>query len=435
MEMVTCEEFERELRGALAHLYDPHYRPSEMLCAFVGCDPQAGVLAFQNTIAHMVESLEPIPNTPSTARTRRIYDVLYNRFVLKLTQEETANRLHMSRSSIQRAQREAVRALARMFWERGQPSTQPPEKQIQVDRERLPGGELPSNQAADWRSQVQRELASLQASAPDTVSDVEEVIGSVLEFKDALLSKLGTDVEVRSVQSGLVSAVHPSVLSQILIVALERLARYAPNGQIAIYARLEDGNVKITLTGTVTAEGRPTESDLIGEILLPEDVSVEVCIDGAQVFLWVEAPAMGRSTVLVVDDNPDMARFYRRSTEGTRYHILHITQGQGLFETIEATEPDIIVLDVMLPDVDGWRLLMRLHEDPATRSIPVIVCSVVKEEALAFSLGAAIYLPKPIRRHDFIQALDQALYPVSGGAPVSQVNSGTTRQTKAPRPS
>jgi len=187
------------------------------------------------------------------------------------------------------------------------------------------------------------------------------------------------------------------------------LARHTSTEKITIFARLEDGNVKIALTGSVAAEDRFTESDLVRDILTPEDVSVQVCVENDHIFLWIEVVSVGRTTVLAVDDNLDMARFYRRCTEGSRYHIVHTAQGQSLFETIETTAPDVIVLDIMLPDVDGWQLLMHLHEDPATRSIPVIVCSVVREEDLPLSLGAALYLPKPVRHREFIQALDRVL--------------------------
>jgi CheY-like chemotaxis protein len=149
-------------------------------------------------------------------------------------------------------------------------------------------------------------------------------------------------------------------------------------------------------------------------------------VDEDHVFLWAEMPSVGRIIVLAVDDNPDMARFYRRSAEGTSYRIVHVAQGQEAFKTIEAIAPDIIVLDVMLPDVDGWQLLMHLHEHHATRSIPVIVCTVVREEELALSLGAALYLPKPVRPHEFIQALDQALPQASVKAPISRANNGAT---------
>jgi CheY-like chemotaxis protein len=59
---------------------------------------------------------------------------------------------------------------------------------------------------------------------------------------------------------------------------------------------------------------------------------------------------------------------------------------------------------------------MRLHQDPTTRSIPVIICSVVQEEDLALSLGAAGYLPKPVQPREFVTALDQVLPPVAAAA-------------------
>ena len=124
-----------------------------------------------------------------------------------------------------------------------------------------------------------------------------------------------------------------------------------------------------------------------------------------------------------MDDNPDMARLYRRYSEGTRYHIVHVAHGRDLIETVRVVAPDLILLDVMLPDADGWDLLMRLHTDPKTRAIPVIVCTVVKEEELALSLGAAYYLAKPVRPHEFIRVLDKVLPRVSATLPTKPAHS------------
>jgi CheY-like chemotaxis protein len=422
--MITCEEFERELHEALAHLYDPDYQPSEALCAAIGCETQDGVLGVQTAMLRAIESLKPPSNTPPTAHTRQVHALLHNRFVLKLTQEETADRMHISRTSVHRAQRKAVHTLARALRERSQAQGPATQARLQEPGGQPPGEEAPGSQAVDWQSQVQRELASLQAKAPDRVSDVGGVIGSALEFVNPLTSEHGVHLEVRSLQPGLVATVHPVVLHQILISAMRRLARSMSNGRIAIYARLEDGNVRITLTGAVAAEGGLREDDLVRDIPVSQDVSLKTYIDGVQVFVWIEAPSVGKVTVLVVDDNEDMARFYKGATVGTRYHIVHITQGRSLFDALAAIAPDAIVLDVMLPDIDGWRLLMRLREDPATRSIPVLVCSVVREEDLALSLGAMRYLPKPVRPREFIQALDQVLPPAAAGASISPASNG-----------
>jgi len=389
--MVSYKEFEQEFQEALRHLYDPDYQPCEALCAaIIGCDFGDGMPAVRTAILHGIESLEPPPNTPPTALTRQVHGLLHNRFVLKLTQEETAYQLNVSRRTVNRLQHKAVNVLAGTLWRHSQT--------VESD-----------TQISDWQSQMQRELDSLQAKAPNAPYDVGEAISSVLGFVGPLASKLGIRLEVRSVQPGLVAAIHPVLLHQVLLSALRRFAPYVSDGHVAVYARLEDGNVKITLTGTTAVRDGLSERDFARGIPISKDVSIKVCVDGTQAFVWISVPSMGKVTVLVVDDNEDMARFFRDCTIGTRYHIVHIAQGSALFEAVEATAPDVIVLDVMLPDIDGWRLLMRLHENPTTRSIPVIICSVVQEEDLALSLGAAHYLPKPVRPREFIQALDQVL--------------------------
>lgn len=70
----------------------------------------------------------------------------------------------------------------------------------------------------------------------------------------------------------------------------------------------------------------------------------------------------------------------------------------------------------MLPGSDGWELLTDLQARAETQSIPIIVCSVVKREALVWSLGAALYLPKPVWRRAFIGALDAVYGQIGGGS-------------------
>jgi CheY-like chemotaxis protein len=70
-------------------------------------------------------------------------------------------------------------------------------------------------------------------------------------------------------------------------------------------------------------------------------------------------------------------------------------------------QPQAIALDAMMPDVDGWEILQALQADPATRHIPVLVCSVWEEPQLAFSLGAAGFLKKPITQRELLAALQR----------------------------
>jgi CheY-like chemotaxis protein len=403
---MISKELEQLLREALAGLHDSSYQPPPALCELLGCNSADGALPVQAALIRAIETLQPPADTPPLAHSRQVHDLLYGRWVLKLTWGETAERLHMSLSSVQRAQNSALYTLAQILWDRRAAERQP--ALLQADG---PAAAEEQGEAPNWRSQVERELAALQESAPDAVCDTGETIAGVLELVRAAGPSLGVDVEAQSVQPGLIAAVHPGALRQTLLTAVRELAQHTENGHVVLRARLESGKVKIALTGRVAPASRLSKELLIANVLTTKEMVLHADLHDRQAFLWIELPSVGALTVLVVDDNPDMVRFYQRSTEGTRYHIVHVAHEQTLFDSVTALHPDVIVLDVMLPAIDGWHLLMRLHDDPATRTIPVIVCSVVKEEALAMSLGAALYLPKPVRHSEFTAALDRVLHP------------------------
>ena len=422
---MTSQGFEEALQSALSHLYDPDYQPSAILCAVIGCDIESSVPMVRSAIVQGIQDLAPATNTPVTSHTKQLHDLLHQRFVLKLTQEQTADRLNVSRRTVNRLQRRATHLLAGVLWEQGHSG------KTETKVAHLSPDTGTADQTPNWQAQMEQELAALNRETPDTVSDVGDLIDGVLEFLDCLPPELCADVEVMSVQSGLVTAVHPVVMHQVLLSVIQRLARRTDGGHISIYARLEDGDAVITVTGPVPPDTGLDGTTFTEDIRTPADVSLRTCIDHGQAFVWVQTPSVGKISVLVADDNEDMARLYRDATIGTRYHITSTTRGQELLDLVEVSPPDVIILDVMLPDIDGWRVLMRLHEDNRTRPIPVIVCSVVREEQLALSLGAAKYLIKPVRPREFIEALDQ----VSPQAPSPHAPAGllpTAERTESP---
>ncbi len=396
--MADHEHFRQQLQDALAHLYDPSYRPEEAFCRLVGSDPRQGAFGVQSAVVAAIAEMSPGPDVPLGVYPRLIHELLHCRFVLKLTQEETARRLNISVAKAWRVQREAVHALAKHLLERGVRGPQggaAPEPAAEADR--------------DWQLQVRRELAALDATAPHPVADVGAAIADAIHLASAMGKREELYHGYQAVQPGLVAAVHPSVLRQMLLTALTRLGRCAQSGPIGVFAGLEEGNVRITFTAPVEPNGEALASELVRAVVKPEAASVQAQVDEGYAFLSLELPSVGRLPILVVDDNLDTVDLYRRSVEGTHYFIVHAARGEQVFEAIEAARPRVIVLDVMLPDMDGWSLLLRLYENPSTHSIPVIVCSVVREEELALQLGAALYLSKPVRPEQFRQALDRVL--------------------------
>ncbi len=117
-----------------------------------------------------------------------------------------------------------------------------------------------------------------------------------------------------------------------------------------------------------------------------------------------------RPVVLVIEDDPAAQELLRHHLEGAGYACLTTASGkQGLAWMAEA-RPDAVLLDILLPDLDGWEILQRAKSDPLTRSIPMMVVSVVDDRQLGLALGAVDYVVKPVARERLLEALGRLTF-------------------------
>jgi len=134
--------------------------------------------------------------------------------------------------------------------------------------------------------------------------------------------------------------------------------------------------------------------------------------DGGEVFVAkVMLPLTEKVMVLVIDDNADTLQLFRRYLSGSRYRFVGAQDAERGLALAEELVPQIIVLDVMMPEKDGWSLLGQLRVHPKTRGTPVVVCTILSQEQLALTLGAADFIRKPVRRTEFLSVLDRQLDP------------------------
>ncbi|NCP86266.1 MAG: hypothetical protein CO094_12200 [Anaerolineae bacterium CG_4_9_14_3_um_filter_57_17] len=111
--------------------------------------------------------------------------------------------------------------------------------------------------------------------------------------------------------------------------------------------------------------------------------------------------------ILCIDDDPQITSLYERYLKPEGYQVVPVSNAATAKDAAKRLHPYAITLDIMMPDVDGWQILQELKNDPETRNLPVIICSIVEEEEKGFSLGAADYLVKPILEDDLIGALNR----------------------------
>ncbi|MHC0063361.1 response regulator [Nostoc sp. UIC 10890] len=92
------------------------------------------------------------------------------------------------------------------------------------------------------------------------------------------------------------------------------------------------------------------------------------------------------------------------------YDVQSLSEGSTFFSTIEQFQPDLMLLDLKLPDVDGYSLLKQVQQKPELSNIPIIVVSAFAfkaDQELALSLGARHYFVKPLKLKDLIFAIEE----------------------------
>jgi signal transduction histidine kinase/DNA-binding response OmpR family regulator len=118
----------------------------------------------------------------------------------------------------------------------------------------------------------------------------------------------------------------------------------------------------------------------------------------------------GKPSVLVIEDDPAAQQLLRVHLEGAGYGVVATASGRQALSWLTKIRPDAVLLDIMLPDLDGWEILQRLKAEPATRSVPVMVVSIVDDRQLGLALGAVDYLVKPVSRDLLLEAIGRLTF-------------------------
>lgn len=104
-------------------------------------------------------------------------------------------------------------------------------------------------------------------------------------------------------------------------------------------------------------------------------------------------------TLLVVDDEPEINKLVARIFERRGYRVVAAYDGAEALTRVGQEPPDLIMLDLNLPKVDGWEVCRRLKSDPSTRGIPIIMLTAahanVDDAQIGLGLGADEYIAKP----------------------------------------
>ena len=118
-------------------------------------------------------------------------------------------------------------------------------------------------------------------------------------------------------------------------------------------------------------------------------------------------PAEDKDTVLIIDDDKDMLEMVYRHLTQAGFKVVTCQDGQQGLDLAQKIRPSAILLDVLMPKMDGWTVLGKLKDDPLVKDVPVIMLTMHDNENIGYALGASDYLIKPVTQEQLVRSLNK----------------------------
>lgn len=231
-------------------------------------------------------------------------------------------------------------------------------------------------------------------------------------------------------------------IRQVLLNLISNGIKFTEEGQIVVSARVVewDGQKEMLVAVLDTGPGiRPEDQEMLFEPFSQVDISTTRITGGTGLGLyisrllvelhggriWVEseigqgstfaftlplltsAPSVTTKQTLImgVNDRPAVLDRYQRYFEDRGYRFYAISQTDETVQVASVLKPDVILLDLLMPNQIGWQLLTQLRREPETHSVPVIMCGFARDKDEGFCLGAADQVSKPISEDVLLTAV------------------------------
>ena len=350
----------------------------------LGIDERANRL--REILLEAIEVLRPPHHLPFRSLESRHYDVLSLRYVSSMSISEMCSELSLGRRQVHRDIEEAEAKLAQVL------SAWPG----------LEAEEASNDESGSLRAELDA-LATRQEEQP-----LLESLRVALELVAPLAERRAVEVALRPGEHTAHVLADAAVLRQILVQMLSA-AIQAADGQPVAVSTCEDGTHSGVVIDLATESDLPHARQLLDAQQIAARQGMVLEIGSRQ--LRLTARRSSALSVLVVEDNPSAVQLYRRYLPPPSWEVRSVNDPRLAYEAAKSNRPDIIILDIMMPRMDGWSVLATLAGHPNTAQIPVVICSVVYDPELGETLGARAYLKKPVTQAELLAALERSLLP------------------------
>lgn len=385
---IISQDFVQQIRDLLENLYDFPLLQKKVL---VSTSPEAGhpplEITGQKARKLVLDALEKIggeKGLPFRSSQARIYNLLRLHYIEGMEVQQVAQELGLSPRQVYRDLHAGDEHIASIVWENL--------------------SSLPSTGEKMASTETVLEDGHLQMETQFQSTDMNELVSVVCNTVQPLSALRSVSIDLHLPERSVIIPTDEMIARQVITGLLSLAIQQALAGSVEVnlLPRGDDCLLQIIFHAAGIPEKRSDPSiDLYAQNL---GWSLHQKVNAGKVEIIIKIKTR-QQVCLVIDDHQGFIELLERYLADYSLHIVASNNGPKGIELAQQIQPKVILLDVMVPEMDGWQILQRLHSTPVTRAIPVIICSVFYDPDLAFTLGAVYVLKKPVRKEDLIGAL------------------------------
>lgn len=371
------ESFIEQVKAALEKLYDFQALHESLLARqFAARAGDTGARQLRSDLIDAIESLNPGQNVAANSGTARLYNLIYLHYISRMTIQQAAWEVGVSLRQAYRDLRRGQELVSAVMWHK-----------------------LNTESAAPAHSAVDNELSRLGNT---TVAPLQDLLDAAIRPIQVLADKYAVAIHIEAPERPILLTTNPVIAQQVLTYVLSQIVQQVSPPSLTIQLKDEAQFALARYEG----DGLPG---------LQIEPAIRQMMEQVQWAFVDSADGNGRAIglrltrqkalILVIDDNEGLTHLLQRYLTDDAYTVMSAPNTEQGVEIVAQLQPDAILLDVMMPGIDGWELLQRLRMRGETQAIPVIICSVINDPELAFALGAAQHVSKPVTRESLLAAL------------------------------
>lgn len=380
---LPSDPFFEKLRECLDHIYDLPFLQSNPI-SVPDSTLHLGGKNLRIELMQMIESLNPGPTFSFSSREARSYNLLRLRHLQKMGVEQIANMLSVSVRQAYRDLRMGEDKLAALVWE----------NLIQRNKSM---GEAGSDSSTNGElSRIPVNLHSI---------DLIPILQNAIQVTRELANQRRTFIRLVSFPEALLVTADLTIVQQMIVSLVSYAVRQVcPSTIIDVVYKQMPASLIFQYTFDPRLAYRQSLSAPILQLAERLNWSIAITEPSDLQSLTIELNQKQKA-ILIVEDNEGVVELFRRYLTDQPVSIISSTNSHEGLRLAGEFIPDLIILDVMMKELDGWEFLRRIKLDPHISQIPVVICSVFFEPDLAKSLGAAAFLVKPVTQINLFSIL------------------------------